>query len=254
MAWRRSRCCAACSTPGSSTSPRSGSRPCSWTGSILRRLLDPHRRRARLRPRELPRKPIVKLLALPVIVITLGIRSSSSTSSCSTSRPGSCPVRDHVVHGGDLGDGHRDGGQLGHDGCLRPRREAATLKREGPPAPLVRRERTRPAVARTRDPYGVLVSEVMLQQTQVVRVVPRWTEWLGAGRPWSRSRRRLAPTSSVRGRGSATTGAPSTSTERRGDRRTRLAGRPDRAARRRPVHRGRGRQPRVRPARCCPWT
>jgi A/G-specific adenine glycosylase len=31
---------------------------------------------------------------------------------------------------------------------------------------------------RTRDPYAVLVSEVMLQQTQVARVVPRWAEWL----------------------------------------------------------------------------
>ena len=31
---------------------------------------------------------------------------------------------------------------------------------------------------RTRDPYAVLVSEVMLQQTQVERVVPRWTRWL----------------------------------------------------------------------------
>ena len=31
---------------------------------------------------------------------------------------------------------------------------------------------------RTRDPYAVLVSEVMLQQTQVDRVVPRWTAWL----------------------------------------------------------------------------
>jgi A/G-specific adenine glycosylase len=31
---------------------------------------------------------------------------------------------------------------------------------------------------RTRDPYAILVSEVMLQQTQVSRVVPRWTEWL----------------------------------------------------------------------------
>ena len=31
---------------------------------------------------------------------------------------------------------------------------------------------------RTRDPYAILVSEVMLQQTQVARVVPRWTEWL----------------------------------------------------------------------------
>lgn len=29
------------------------------------------------------------------------------------------------------------------------------------------------------DPYGVLVSEVMLQQTQVARVTDRWTEWMG---------------------------------------------------------------------------
>ena len=31
---------------------------------------------------------------------------------------------------------------------------------------------------RTRDPYAILVSEMMLQQTQVSRVVPRWKEWL----------------------------------------------------------------------------
>ncbi len=31
---------------------------------------------------------------------------------------------------------------------------------------------------RTRDPYAVLVSEVMLQQTQVDRVVPKWYAWL----------------------------------------------------------------------------
>jgi A/G-specific adenine glycosylase len=31
---------------------------------------------------------------------------------------------------------------------------------------------------RTRDPYAILVSEVMLQQTQVERVVPRWYAWL----------------------------------------------------------------------------
>jgi A/G-specific adenine glycosylase len=31
---------------------------------------------------------------------------------------------------------------------------------------------------RTRDPYAILVSEVMLQQTQVVRVVDRYTAWL----------------------------------------------------------------------------
>jgi A/G-specific adenine glycosylase len=31
---------------------------------------------------------------------------------------------------------------------------------------------------RTRDPYAILVSEVMLQQTQVERVVPRYLHWL----------------------------------------------------------------------------
>jgi len=31
---------------------------------------------------------------------------------------------------------------------------------------------------KTRDPYVILVSEVMAQQTQVERVVPRWQRWL----------------------------------------------------------------------------
>jgi A/G-specific adenine glycosylase len=31
---------------------------------------------------------------------------------------------------------------------------------------------------RTRDPYAILVSEVMLQQTQVARVLERWPAWL----------------------------------------------------------------------------
>src|SRR5436190_6860510 len=31
---------------------------------------------------------------------------------------------------------------------------------------------------KTRDPYAILVSEVMLQQTQVPRVVPRYERWL----------------------------------------------------------------------------
>src|SRR3954466_5256800 len=35
---------------------------------------------------------------------------------------------------------------------------------------------------RTTDPYAILVSEVMLQQTQVARVVPRYLEWL---QPWA---------------------------------------------------------------------
>src|SRR5258708_11695604 len=31
---------------------------------------------------------------------------------------------------------------------------------------------------RSRDPYAILVAEVMLQQTQVDRVVPKWHAWL----------------------------------------------------------------------------
>jgi len=31
---------------------------------------------------------------------------------------------------------------------------------------------------RTHDPYAILVSEVMLQQTQVERVIPRYLAWL----------------------------------------------------------------------------
>ena len=31
---------------------------------------------------------------------------------------------------------------------------------------------------KTRDPYAILVSEVMSQQTQVERVVPRWQRWM----------------------------------------------------------------------------
>src|SRR5215211_6932725 len=31
---------------------------------------------------------------------------------------------------------------------------------------------------RTRDPYAILVAEIMLQQTQVDRVLPRWHAWL----------------------------------------------------------------------------
>ena len=31
---------------------------------------------------------------------------------------------------------------------------------------------------RTRDPYAILVAEIMLQQTQVDRVIPKWQAWL----------------------------------------------------------------------------
>ena len=32
-------------------------------------------------------------------------------------------------------------------------------------------------------PWAILVSEFMLQQTPVARVLPVWTAWLGRGRP-----------------------------------------------------------------------
>ena len=59
------------------------------------------------------------------------------------------------------------------------------------PAPAVRQRFRRTLLAwyrangrdlpwrRTDDPYHILVSEVMLQQTQVDRVVPKYLEWLG---------------------------------------------------------------------------
>ncbi len=70
---------------------------------------------------------------------------------------------------------------------------ARSRLRRGSPAPLppgLRRTFRRALLAwydryhrdlpwrRTRDPYRVLVSEVMLQQTQVDRVLPKYDEWL----------------------------------------------------------------------------
>ena len=46
------------------------------------------------------------------------------------------------------------------------------------PAHLVRTSRARSAMAAHRDPYHILVSEIMLQQTQVDRVLPKYAEWL----------------------------------------------------------------------------
>src|SRR4029079_16553749 len=33
---------------------------------------------------------------------------------------------------------------------------------------------------RTRDPWAILVSEVMLQQTQALRAIPKWAAFIGA--------------------------------------------------------------------------
>jgi A/G-specific adenine glycosylase len=49
----------------------------------------------------------------------------------------------------------------------------------------------------TRDPYAVLVSEVMLQQTQVARVVPRYLAWLERW-PTVESLARAAPADVIR--------------------------------------------------------
>ena len=44
----------------------------------------------------------------------------------------------------------------------------------------------------TRDPYRILVSEIMLQQTQVDRVLPKYEEWLERYRQfWEASYGRL---------------------------------------------------------------
>ena len=60
----------------------------------------------------------------------------------------------------------------------------------------------------TRDPYALLVSEVMLQQTQALRVVPYYERWLARFPTRRRSgRARPCGTCCRCGAGSATTGA-----------------------------------------------
>ena len=59
------------------------------------------------------------------------------------------------------------------------RRPAGRLRRGGGAPRVVPDVRGRDLPwRRTRDPYAILVSEVMLQQTQVERVVPRYRAWL----------------------------------------------------------------------------
>ena len=65
---------------------------------------------------------------------------------------------------------------------------------------------------RTRDPWAVLVSELMLQQTQVARVVPRYAAFLDRFPTPPRAPPRRSARSSRRGPVSATTAGRSTST------------------------------------------
>ena len=78
---------------------------------------------------------------------------------------------------------------------------------------------------RTTDPYAILVSEVMLQQTQVARVVPRYLEWIERWPTADALAAASAPRSWRRGWGSATTAARSRCTPRR-PRSPATAGRP----------------------------
>ena len=132
---------------------------------------------------------------------------------------------------------------------------APTPRPRGRPDRLVRACRAAAAVAGRRvSPWAVLVSEFMLQQTQVARVVPGGRRGSGAGR-----RRPRSPPS--RRRGGARLGpaglpapgavaAPGRRRDRRAPRRRgpRRPRRPPRAAGRRPVHGTGDRGVRVRPA------
>ena len=111
---------------------------------------------------------------------------------------------------------------------------------------------------RTTDPYAILVSEVMLQQTQVARVAAALRGLAAAlARPPPRWPRRRRPRCCASGSGSATTAARcGCATRARSVAATAGRGRrrPARAAGRRPVHRGGGRVVRVRRARRLPST
>src|SRR5882672_2153331 len=61
---------------------------------------------------------------------------------------------------------------------------------------------------KTDDPYHILVSEIMLQQTQVDRVLPKYAEWLGSIRRSARWRRRRKRTSCRPGIRWVTTSGP----------------------------------------------
>ena len=91
---------------------------------------------------------------------------------------------------------------------------------------------------RTRDPYAILVSEVMLQQTQVERVVPRYLAWLERW-PTAEALAAAPPADVIREWQGLGYNRRAVNLHRaaRQIAERRLAGRPDRAARRRALHR-----------------
>ena len=167
--------------------------------------------------------------------------SSSSTCSCSTSRAGSCSGFEiSSFMSGIWATVIIAAVNWVLTQHLRPRRAAQALS-ESPKQRLLSwfaaNGRDLPW-RHTRDPYAMLVSEVMLQQTQVARVVPRWTAWLER---WptvealaaAASRRRHPRLAGARLQPARRQPPPC----RDRDRRARLAGRPDGAARSRPATR-----------------
>ena len=100
---------------------------------------------------------------------------------------------------------------------------------------------------RTRDPYAILVSEVMLQQTQVERVVPRYLAWLERW-PTVEALAAAATADVLREWQGLGYNRRALNLHRAAarDQRARLAERPDRTAGRRRVHRGGDPQLRVR--------
>jgi A/G-specific adenine glycosylase len=83
------------------------------------------------------------------------------------------------VVGGDSegGDSHVAGGDVGDsDSDDAGAREQATIA--GAIVAHYRRHRRDLPWRRTRDPYAVWVSEIMLQQTRVATVIPYWQRWM----------------------------------------------------------------------------
>ena len=133
---------------------------------------------------------------------------------------------------------------------FRPPRRSTRLAAGGrATSGLVRRNGRDLPWRHTKDPYAILVSEVMLQQTQVERVIPRYLAWLERW-PTPAALAAATPADVIRawqGLGYNRRGLNLHRAALR-DRRTGLAGGSHRAPRRWPLHRGCDPQPGVRRA------
>ena len=108
---------------------------------------------------------------------------------------------------------------------------------------------------RTRDPYAILVSEVMLQQTQAARVVPRYLAWLERW-PTVEALAAASTAEVIRAWQGLGYNRRALNLQRAapGDRGERLAGRPDGAPGSRAATRRTPSRASRSAGRCCPWT